>query len=36
MPNLPSPEIVRDVEHYLPPDLVILTPCETRSADNFV
>ena len=31
-----SPEICKDVGHYLPPDLVILTPCETRSADNFV
>ena len=31
-----SRDLFKDVGHYLPPDLVILTPCETRSADNFV
>src|SRR6266849_6761925 len=31
-----SRDLFKDVGHYLPPDLVILTPLETRSADNFV
>jgi hypothetical protein len=31
-----SRDLFKDVGHYLPPDLVILTLCETRSADNFV
>jgi hypothetical protein len=31
-----SRDLFKDVGHYLPSDLVILTPRETRSADNFV